>query len=82
MAYIPLEKLLRNVGSLYMLVMAGAKRSTELSQGAAPLVPPHYKKVTSIALQEIAEEKIHFEQYQRESSAESAKRKESEKESS
>lgn len=61
MGYIPLEQLLKDSHSLFRLVMAAAKRSTELSQGAVPLVQPKFKKVTSIAMQEIAEGKVRYE---------------------
>jgi len=58
MAYIPLEKLLNNSNSLYNLVMAAAKRATELGQGAQPLIQTHSKKISTIALEEIAEGKV------------------------
>ncbi len=61
MAYIPLEKLLRSSSSLYKLVMAASKRATELSQGAEPLVQTSSKKISTIALEEIAEGKVQFE---------------------
>lgn len=60
MSYIPLEKLLSSHGSLYKLVMAGAKRVTELSQGMLPLIQSSSKKITSIALEEIAAGKVCF----------------------
>ncbi len=61
MAYIPLEKLLNNSNSLYNLVMAAAKRTTELGQGAQPLIQTHSKKISTIALEEIASGRVTFE---------------------
>jgi DNA-directed RNA polymerase omega subunit len=59
MAYIPLEKLLRSTTSgLYQLVMGAAKRCTELSQGQEPLIQTPSKKIATIALEEIAENKV------------------------
>lgn len=60
MSYIPLEKLLASHGSLYKLVMAAAKRVTELSQGRQPLIKTSAKKITTIALEEIAAGKVCF----------------------
>lgn len=60
MAYIPLEKLLSKNNSLYKLVMAGSERVTQLSQGAEPLIPVTCKKLTTLALQEIAAGKVDF----------------------
>lgn len=61
MAYIPIEKLLRGTLNIYKLVMAVAKRATQLSEGAQPLIETSSKKITTIALEEIAEGKVHFE---------------------
>lgn len=61
MAYIPQEKLLRGHSSLFKLVMAASRRATELSQGAAALVTTTSKKITTIALEEIAAGKVQFE---------------------
>ena len=83
MAYIPLEKLLRNSGSLFKLVMASAKRATELSQGMPPLIQTRSKKVSTIALEEVADGKVWYEVYLKEgkeSAKESAEEKASGKE--
>ncbi|GEM_PF-2110379 len=81
MAYIPLEKLLKPAYKLFDLVMASAKRATELAQGAAPLVQSSAKKITSIALEEIAEGKVSFDSGFPEPSEKSSKDKGSERES-
>ncbi|MBI4549966.1 MAG: DNA-directed RNA polymerase subunit omega [Candidatus Omnitrophica bacterium] len=60
MAYIPISKLLRDKTSLYKLVMAASKRATELAQGAAPLTETVSKKITTIALEEIAAGKVTY----------------------
>lgn len=63
MAYVPLEKLLRQREdvSLYKLVLACARRANELAGGAQPLLKPDSKKVSTIALQEIADGKVRYE---------------------
>jgi len=63
LAYVPLEKMLKEgKTSLYKLVIAAAGRANELSQGATPLVQSSSKKVSAIALQEIAAGKVHYEE--------------------
>jgi len=61
MAYVALEKLLRKDMSLYKLILAAAARANELAQGAQPLVRTASKKVSTIALEEIAAEKVGYE---------------------
>lgn len=60
MAYIPISKLLRDRTSLYKLVMTASKRATELAQGAIPLIETLSKKITTIALEEIAAGKVTY----------------------
>lgn len=63
MAYIPLEKLVRKPDtSLYKLVLAAAARANDLAQGAQPLIRTESKKVSTIALEEVAAEKIRYEE--------------------
>ena len=63
MPYVPLEKLVTNEKpSFYKLVLAAAQRANELSQGGQPLVASESKKVAVIALQEIAEGKVRYEE--------------------
>lgn len=61
MAYVALEKLMRQDTSLYKLVLAAAARANELAQGAQPLVRTASKKVSTIALEEIAAGKVGYE---------------------
>lgn len=63
MAYIPLEKLLKSKEepSHYKLVLTAAARANELTQGATPLVATTSKKVSTVALEEIAAQKVWYE---------------------
>jgi DNA-directed RNA polymerase subunit omega len=61
MPYIPLEKMLTGKKtSLYKLALAAAARANELAQGAKPLVESASKKVSSVALEEIAAGKVSY----------------------
>lgn len=60
MSYIPLEKLTRKDTSLYKLILTAAARANELAQGAQPLVQTASKKVSTIALEEIASGKVSY----------------------
>ena len=58
---IALEKLLEKTGSMYKLVIVGAKRALELSEGSPRLAGASSKeKPALIALREIAEGKVSF----------------------
>ena len=62
MAYIPLEKLLnKDEASHYKLVLTAAARANELTQGATPLLTTGSKKVSTVALEEIAAQKVWYE---------------------
>lgn len=61
MAYIPLEKLIRKDASLYKLILTAAARANELAQGAQPLIQTSSKKVSTIALEEMAAGKVYYE---------------------
>ena len=65
MAYIPLEKLMRKDTSLYKLILMAAARANELAQGAQPLISTSSKKVSTIALEEIAAGKVHYKEVKR-----------------
>ena len=55
MSYISLEKFFKKPdASLFKLVLTAAGRANELSQGAQPLVKTHSKKVSTVAMEEIA----------------------------
>ena len=63
MSYIPLEKLLKKKdASLFKTVLTAAARANELTQGAQPLTQAHSKKVSVIALEEIAAGKVRYEE--------------------
>lgn len=62
MPYVPLEKLVKTKDtSLFKLVLTAAARANELAQGAQPLVKSESKKVSTIALDEIAAGKVWYE---------------------
>ncbi|MBN3039038.1 MAG: DNA-directed RNA polymerase subunit omega [Candidatus Omnitrophica bacterium] len=58
MSYIPIQDLLKKTNSMYKLVVLASRRATELNAGAPKLVAFDKEKVTSIALEEIAQGKI------------------------
>jgi len=60
-AYIPLEKMIETNPSLYKLVLSAAERASQITRGSKPLVECGSKKPTTIALNEIADGKVHFE---------------------
>jgi DNA-directed RNA polymerase subunit K/omega len=61
MAYIALEKILSAKNkSLYKSVLATAARANELAQGAQPLIKTDSKKVSTIALNEMAAKKVSY----------------------
>ncbi|MGI6037673.1 MAG: DNA-directed RNA polymerase subunit omega [Limnochordia bacterium] len=57
----PLEQLLEKTDSRYTLVVTSAKRARQLIQGAEALVQGESSKPVTLALQEIAEDKIRYE---------------------
>ena len=65
MAYIPLEKLMRKDTSLFKLILTAAARANELAGGAQPLVQTGSKKVSTIALEEIASGKVSYKDVKR-----------------
>ena len=62
MAYITMEKLLKkNQSSIYKLVILASRRALELGSGSQRLVDmPANAKLTSIALEEIMEDKVNY----------------------
>lgn len=58
---IPVEDLLKITGSVYKLVILAARRTVELNNGAkSEIDDPSIKKMSTIALYEIAEGKIKY----------------------
>jgi len=62
MIYPSLSKLMEKVDSRYSLVVATAKRARELVEGAEPLVRCHNDKPVTIAINEIYNSSITFEE--------------------
>ena len=58
MAYVRVQDLLSKTGSIYKLVILAARRATELNSGASKLVETDGEKISSIALEEIAQGKV------------------------
>jgi len=58
---VPIEVLLEKVDSRYTLVVAAAKRARQLNEGAPKLVNAESDKPVSIALEELAADKIKYE---------------------
>lgn len=57
-----LDLLMRKVGSKYALVVTTAKRARQLMAGEGSLVPSASEKAVTVALEEIAEDRVHCEQ--------------------
>ena len=57
-----IDKLLTKADSKYSLVCAAAKRAREIVDGAEPLNTGDAKKPVTMALQEIGEDQISYEQ--------------------
>ena len=57
-----IDEFLTKADSKYSLVCAAAKRAREIVDGAEPLNSGDAKKPVTIALQEIGEDKIKYEQ--------------------
>ncbi len=63
MSYIALEKLIKTPEtSIYKLTLTAAARANELSQNAQPLVKTSSKKVSTVALEEVAAGKVRYEE--------------------
>lgn len=56
-----LELIRRNVDSRYTMVVIAAKRARQLLDGAPPLVETESTKPVSIALEELAQNKLRYE---------------------
>ncbi len=58
MSYVAVQDLLSKTDSLYKLVVLAARRAGELNAGAPKLIETDSQKVSSVALEEIAEGKV------------------------
>ena len=61
MTQAPIDELVKKCHSVYKLVIVAVKRAKELAEGAPKLVQTDYKKVTSIALEEIRQGKVVYQ---------------------
>jgi len=61
MIYPSIDDLQKKVDSKYTLVIAAAKRARQIREGSTPLVDVPSIKEVSIALIEIAEERIEYQ---------------------
>ena len=61
MIYPSLDILVTKVDSKYTLVVLAAKRAREIMDGAASLVESKSNKQVTIALEEVAQDKISYE---------------------
>lgn len=60
MIYPPITELVKKTGSRYTLVIETAKRARQLSQGAVPLTNVDSNKDVTVAVNEVYEGKISF----------------------
>lgn len=58
---VPLEDLMKQIGSRYKLTLVSAQRANELITGAPALVETKSKKPGVVALEEIAKGKVRYE---------------------
>ena len=58
MSYVPVQDLLVKTGSIYKLVILASRRAVELSAGSPKLVEADKEKLSTIALEEIAQGKV------------------------
>jgi len=73
MGYIALEKMIKGAkSSLYRIALTAASRANELAQGAKPLVKTSSKKISTIALEEVAAGKVSYEEGKAKDAKESA----------
>jgi DNA-directed RNA polymerase subunit omega len=60
MAFPSLEQAVNKVSNRYLLVVLSAKRARQINRGALPRVESRHKKPTSVALEEIAANKVEY----------------------
>ncbi|MGE4357617.1 MAG: DNA-directed RNA polymerase subunit omega [Candidatus Omnitrophota bacterium] len=60
MSYVPIEKVLKNVNSLYKAVNLASKRAIELNEGAPKLINVDSNKLSTIALEEIIQGRVTY----------------------
>lgn len=58
MSYVAIQDLLSKTGSIYKLVILASKRALELNAGAPRMIETDSEKISSIALEEIAQGRV------------------------
>lgn len=66
MSYMPIEEILKNIGSVYKAVNLASKRAKELIEGAPKLVSVNSSKISTIALEEIKQGKVNYKKVKKE----------------
>lgn len=61
MSYVPVQDYLAKTNSIYKLVILASRRAAELNSGAPKLVETDSEKATTVALEEIAQDKVKIE---------------------
>jgi len=61
MSYVPVQDLYNKTNSMYKLVVLASMRAVELNAGSPRMVEVDTEKVSSIALEEIAHDKVKLE---------------------
>lgn len=62
MSYVAVQDYLAKTNSIYKLVILASMRAAELNNGAPKLVETDSEKVTTVALEEIAQDKVKMRQ--------------------
>ncbi len=60
MSYIPIEKVIKKVGSLYKVVNLASKRAIEIRDGAESLGKTSSTKLSTLALEEVMQGRIDY----------------------
>ena len=58
MSYVPIQDLLSKTGSIYKLVVLASRRAVEINAGAPKLIESDSEKISTIVLEEIAQNKV------------------------
>jgi len=62
MAHIPREELLKQINSVYKLVIIASLRTFDLCEGAPKLISKKFDKASQTALEEIREGKVNYKE--------------------
>ncbi len=61
MSYVPVQDLLPKTGSIYKLVVLASRRAVEINAGAPRLIESDSEKVSTVVLEEIAQDKVRLD---------------------